>query len=433
MAVTEHEQAELLDAYWAGAEPAGLGPQLRAVAARLQRRLRPPEPGPAFAARLRGELAAQQATSRRAPNAWSPTGRRLPWALAGLAALAVAALFALQSRSFPQGFVPFGPHNPRPIGATPAAQPTLAPGATEAPAAQVTSGPIPTVAPGSAPIPSWLATGPLFVADQGVTFGLLRALVHEPRFIDLFVAIGGRAAPDGTALLPADLKVLDGAGHELPVQVTWLDQTGGTAIGALTLHALDPEVPYVELRVSELRGGATVLRGNWVLRPLQRFQPGAEIRADSLEELQGLPCFRAGDVAVGDCWGSCDRTPQPVEPPPAAAATVAPLEGLEPPPLPPAEGAPPTEAPLATSTPAGLAPASPTLPLDLPPTLALPAATVTPVMGCEFTDWEHGVFGLTLSVGGPDAHRLYLLVERETGAVRRASADEFAQAQRQAY
>jgi hypothetical protein len=52
---------------------------------------------------------------------------------------------------------------------------------------------------------------------------------------------------------------------------------------------------------------------------------------------------------------------------------------------------------------------------------------------CDFVDWEHGLFGTTLLVSGPERHAVYVLVTRENGQVRRVSEQQFAEARKQAH
>ena len=103
MSRDSHERDELLDQYWAAvaedpdaAPPEGVDPLARAMVRDL-RRMQPPEPDPAFTARL-GERIRRQAAQQR--SARRPRGLSLrpapahayPWSrplLAGLAAAAV--------------------------------------------------------------------------------------------------------------------------------------------------------------------------------------------------------------------------------------------------------------------------------------------------------------------------------------------------------
>ncbi len=436
MAPREHEQAELLDRYWSelagdasAPSPAGLEPALAALARRLETRLRPPEPDGAFASRLREALMREWAASPRRKGA-TAASRRRPWALGGLAAAVAAILLLLRLAGGPGGLVP-APGWP-PARATSGPILTAAPGATAMPGA-----------PGAAPMPDWLQTERLVASDQGVTLAYLRAIIHEPRFVILFLAIGREA--DGARVVPVDLRVLDQDGRELPYSVTWLENTGGITVGTLTLRATGPASTLLRLRVSEMlvedpgSGETRSLRGDWDVTPIRRYDPAAPINPDRLAELDGVQCFRAGAVTIANhCYVSCAAA---VAPTPPNAPTPTPLESAG---TPGSPAVPPTEAPVATlpaaATPAPLenadTPEWPTQPPAVPPTEALPAegpqATVTPVVGCDFTDWEHGVFGTTLVVSGPTPHGVYVLIARETGEVRQVAEEEFVRARQAA-
>lgn len=315
--------------------------------------------------------------------------------------------------------------------------------ATQGPAGP-TSGPAATIAPGELPgippLPDWLQTGETVASDQGVTLAYLRAMIHEPRFILLFIGVGGPVAADGSPYLPADLQVLDPEGHAYPCQVTWVDSTEGASIGALT--QVDPAAASLRLRVTEMRAaGGETLRGSWQVEPIRRFQPGAEIHPDRLSQLGGLRCFRSGNVIIAsDCFAPCDPAAPPTDAPvlfvprtDAGAATLAPMADAGPATVTPAprEGAPATAVPFPTQPAAPLAPtAAPAATLPPPQ----PGATATRLMPvCEFTDWKNNLFGTTLLVVGPQPHAVHMLIARESGEVRRVSEQEFAEVRQRAY
>src|SRR5690349_16092059 len=104
----EPQQAELLDSYWAAlardpstAAPAALDPEIAAVARRLDRALKPPEPEPAFATALRRRLREQPARrgglfrGAGAPTPGGAGGERPWWQGWPQWRLALGAAFAL--------------------------------------------------------------------------------------------------------------------------------------------------------------------------------------------------------------------------------------------------------------------------------------------------------------------------------------------------
>ncbi len=433
------QQAELLEVYCkritadpSAQPPAGLQPRLAETVRRLASGLTALQAEPAFAEELSRRLWAEvQVPGRGQEQAPSrPAAARARWrrwarplgVLGGVAVAAALLLFVVLQPHSEKGGVRglIGRATPGPAGATsgPAA---IAPGER----------------PGIPPLPNWLHTGETVASDQGVTLAYLRAMIHEPHFILLFIGVGGPVAADGSPYLPADLQALDPAGRAYPCQVTWLDSTGGASIGALTLTQVDPAAASLRLQATEMRTAeGDILRGSWQLEPMQRFQPGAPLNPDRLSELDGLQCLRVGDITIANhCYAPCD----PAAPPTAAPALFVPRTDTGPATLaptacavpatatpPPLEGAPATVVPFPTQPPA-----------PPPPTVApaaLPVATVTPVVPvCDFTDWEHGLFGTTLLVVGPQPHAVYVLIERENGQVRRVSEQEFAEARQRAY
>ncbi len=436
----QEQQAELLEAYCAritadpsAQPPAELQPGLAEAVRRLASGLTALQAEPAFAAELSRRLWAElQAPGRGQEQAPSrPAAARARWRrwagpLGVLGGMAIAAALLL--------FVVLQPHSEN------GKVPGLVGRATQGPAGP-TSGPAATIAPGELPgippLPDWLQTGETVASDQGMALAYLRAMIHEPRFILLFIGVGGPVAADGSPYRPADLQVLDPAGRAYPCQVTWLDSTEGVSIGVVTLTQVDPAAASLRLQATEMQTAQSqTLRGSWQVEPIRRLQPGAAINPDRLSELDGLQCFRVGGITIANhCYAPCDPAAPPTEAPvlfvPRAdtgPATLAPTAQAGPATAtpPPLEGAPATAVPFPTQ------PAAP-----LPPTVALaalPVATVTPVVPvCDFTDWEHGLFGTTLLVVTPQPHAVYVLIARENGQVRRVSEQEFAEARQRAY
>jgi len=437
----QEQQAELLEAYCerimadpSAQPPAELQPGLAETVRRLASGLTALQAEPAFAEELSQRLWAElRAPGRGQEQAASPSAaaparwRRWARPLGVLGGVTVAAALLL--------FVVLQPHSEN------GRMPGLVGRATQEPAGP-TSGPAATIAPGELPgippLPDWLQTGETVASDQGVTLAYLRAMIHEPHFILLFIGVGGPVAADGSPYLPADLQVLDPEGCAYPCQVTWLDSTEGVSIGALTLTQVDPAAASLRLQATEMRTAqGETLRGSWQLEPIRRFQPGAAINPDRLSELDGLQCFHVGDITIANhCYAPCD----PAAPPTAAPVMFVPRTDTGPATLaptaqtgpvtatpPPLEGTPATVVPFPTQPPA---PPPPTV----APALLQPGATATRVMpACDFTDWEHGLFGTTLFVVGPQPHAVYVLIERENGQVRRVSEQEFAEARQRAY
>ncbi|HOG45748.1 MAG TPA: hypothetical protein PLJ35_15840 [Anaerolineae bacterium] len=435
----QEQQAELLEVYCqritadpSAQPPAELQPGLAETVRRLASGLTALQAEPAFAEelsqRLWAELRAPGRGQERAPSrSAAAPARWRRWArpLGALGGVAVAAALLL--------FVVFQPHSEN--GGVPGlvGRPTQGPaGPTSGPAATIAPGEL----PGIPPLPDWLQTGETMASDQGITLAYLRAMIHEPRFILFFIGVGGPVAADGSPYLPADVQALDPEGRAYPCQVTWLDSTEGASIGVVTLRQVDPAVASLRLQATEMRTAqGQTLRGSWQIEPIRRFQPGAPINPDQLSELDGLQCFRAGSVTIANhCYAPCGLTAQddaptlPVPPVNTGRATLAPTANARPATAtpPPLEGAPATAVPFPTQ------PAAP-----LPPTVAptaVPVATETPVMPvCDFTDRRHGLFGTTLLVSGPQPHAVYVLIERESGQVRRVSEQEFAEARQRAY
>ena len=406
MAIKDRETLERLNAFWdalvrgAEAGPPELDPQLAATVRWLQALDDAPPPDPAFTERLRQQLPVQPASTpavagRRRTFRVGTAGR---WrVLGGLAAVAAVALLVLRLSMAP-GAVGL----PGAAGTAAPSQPpiaaTVAPGSTTLPQAPPVAHP---------PPPSWTATDELAASDQGITLGYFLGVFHEPRFIALFLATSGGADLGDVRIVPSDLKVLDQDGREYPLQVAVLESGGSASLLAVTVRGVDRPMVLLRLQASQMQvedaatGQSHTVTGAWDLEPL--WNQGVEhgIRANRLLHVGPLPCLRLGEVTIGrGCYPWCDGPPPtapPAQPPPSAPA----------PPPPGANTLPPTEAPVAT---------------------AEPWPTSTPAPVCGFTDWDNGVFGETFVVTVGQPRRVHVLIERETGQVRRVSAQEFEQA-----
>ncbi len=293
--------------------------------------------------------------------------------------------------------------------------------------------------------------------DQGVTLAFLRATVHEPRFIVLFLAIAGPASPGDLRTEPADLKVVDQTGREYPSKLTLIEHVGNVSIAALSVAAPDAAAAFLRLRATEMRvegprsSKKRSLRGEWNLQPIKRFRPGTVYR-DRLESMIGQECFRAADLAIGSSFYSgCDTNAAAAQ----APADLQPLRPAHPPNVTPvaADVAPPAESVSPTTpTPVRTGMLSPGLartptsvsmaPTSAPtpaPAVMKPSASVAPMVTAtsargigDFTDWRNGVFGVALTVSAPQSHHVYVLIEREDGAVQVVSEEQFERARSRA-
>ena len=434
----EELQAEMLELYCEAITadpsvqaPAGLQPELAETVQRMASGLTSLQAEPTFVEELHRRLSAQAQTLARAQMGKSPIRSRLAvalrrctqqvrpiWALGGLAVVAALLLFvALQpsgENRLRRALIDRGTQGPVMPTSGPAA--TVAPGSTEAPGLVV-----------GMPRPGWVQTGQTTVSDQGITLAFIRGIVHEPRFIILFVAVGGPAAADGSPYLPVDLQVLDPTGHVYPGQVTWLDSTHGVTLAAVTLTGVDPSAASLRLGVTEMRASqGPSLHGSWQVEPIQRFQQLASDGHERLSGVDGLQCFSSGAVTIGShCYAPCEALAALTPAMTASPAALVPSDSMSTATPPPLQGTSPTAVPYPTQPPA-----------PLPPTVA-PAPSITttvPLMpDCDFVDWEHGLFGTTLLVSGPERHAVYVLVTRENGQVRRVSEQQFAEARKQAH
>lgn len=316
----------------------------------------------------------------------------------------------------------------------------------------------PTAFPGAEmPAPDLEPKPPYEVVDQGVRLAVLRTIVNPGHVTAFFFVVDGPADLAGWTIMPDDPRVQDQEGAPYTSHLTHVASVADVTVGAVGIGPLRPKSTDLTLLVTTFRatspsGQARTIHGGWQIHLLRNLQ-SVSIHPDSLVDMPYIACFQSKGVRVGSSYYDPCAKPaiaptlmpaaRPVVPPkveapfPGAVRTatsipadqVAAVPVTAAPTRPPAPTVAPTPLIPITSTavPTPLAPSGPpqVVPTHLvTPAVPLPTATPARLVGGEFTDWRHGLFGIALTLSAPHPHRVYVLVKPD-GTVEAVSEAAF--------
>jgi hypothetical protein len=155
---------------------------------------------------------------------------------------------------------------------------------------------------------NWALGGRLSASDQGVTIGMLRAVVLDPRYLILFLGvIGPRDLIEGR-IVPG-LQVFDDLGcethpiygsHDVSPRVTILHKIVATSgrVGSVDLRA-----GHVAAHQPPRNAELGVFRGTWDLRLLERLVPVPSYPR-RIAVVDGVPCLTADGIAIASYPGA---------------------------------------------------------------------------------------------------------------------------------